>query len=175
MIETFRAAHAHQGAAFVEIFQNCNVFNDGAFEDMTGQGASRTDMLIPLDDGQPIRFGADGHRGRGHGPDGQLRIVDVADVGEDALLVHDAHRDDPSLAIALARLSTDDHSPTPIGVFRAVERPDYGTAIARQLMAASERKGSPATSPRCCAPTAPGRSADRGAASASPARCAAWA
>ena len=73
--------------------------------------------------------------------DGQLRIVEVADVGEDAILVHDAERDDPSLAFALARLSTDDHSPTPIGVFRAVDRPEYGTGISQQLMAAAERKG----------------------------------
>ena len=110
----------------VEIFQNCNVFNDAAFEDMTGR-ERREEMLIPLHDGQPIRFGADGHRGVVMGSDGQLRIVEVADVGEDAILVHDAARDDPSLATALARLSTDDHSPTPIGIFRAVERQDYGT------------------------------------------------
>jgi 2-oxoglutarate ferredoxin oxidoreductase subunit beta len=75
------------------------------------------------------------------GSDGQLRIVEVADVGEDALLVHDAGRDDPSLATALARLSTDDHSPTPIGIFRSVARPDYGTGISDQLIAAAARKG----------------------------------
>ena len=78
--------------------------------------------MIDLQHGQPIRFGADGHRGVVMGSDGQLRLVEVADVGEDALLVHDAHRDDPSLAFALARLSGDDHSPTPFGVFRDVDR-----------------------------------------------------
>jgi 2-oxoglutarate ferredoxin oxidoreductase subunit beta len=124
----------------VEIFQNCNVFNDAAFEDMTGR-ERREEMLIPLHDGQPIRFGADGHRGVMMGRDGQLRIVEVADVGEDAILVHDAKRDDPSLATALARLSTDDHSPTPIGIFRAVDRPDYGTGISQQLMTAAEHRG----------------------------------
>ena len=62
MIETFRAAHAHKGAAFVEILQNCNVFNDGAFDAITGKEV-RPDMLIPLDDGQPIRFGADLEKG----------------------------------------------------------------------------------------------------------------
>jgi 2-oxoglutarate ferredoxin oxidoreductase subunit beta len=140
MIEVFRAAHAHRGAAFVEIFQNCNVFNDGTFEDVTGR-EQREEMLIPLQHGQPIRFGADGHAGVVMGSDGQLRVVDVAEVGEENILVHDAHREDPSLAFALARLSHDDHSPTPVGVFRAVERADYGTAISQQLMAASERKG----------------------------------
>ena len=65
MIEMFRAAHAHHGASFVEILQNCNVFNDGAFETITGKEV-RPDMLIPLEHGQPIRFGADGGEGRGH-------------------------------------------------------------------------------------------------------------
>jgi 2-oxoglutarate ferredoxin oxidoreductase subunit beta len=140
MIETFRAAHDHRGASFVEIFQNCNVFNDGAFEDVTGR-ERRIDNMIDLHHGQPIRFGPDGSRGVVMGTDGQLRLVDVADVGEDALLVHDAHREDPSLAFALARLATDAHSPTPFGVFRSVERPDYGTAVGNQLAAASSAKG----------------------------------
>jgi 2-oxoglutarate ferredoxin oxidoreductase subunit beta len=140
MIETFRAAHAHKGAAFVEILQNCNVFNDGAFEAITGKEV-RPNMLIPLDDGQPIRFGADFEKGVMMRPDGRLEIVAVADVGEDAILVHDAHRQDPSLAFALARLADNVHQPTPIGVFRAVERPEYTTEVSRQLVAASERKG----------------------------------
>ena len=91
--------------------------------------------------GEPIRFGADRQRGVTMGSDGQLRIVEVADVGEDAILRHDAERADPSLAFALARLSHDDHSPTPFGVFRRIERQDYATAIGNQLAAAVERKG----------------------------------
>src|SRR4051794_11518689 len=123
MMETFRAAHAHQGASFVEILQNCNVFNDDAFEPVTGR-KHRTEMMIDLVHGQPIRFGEAVHAGVGMGPDGRLRIVEVADVGVDALLVHDARREDPSLAFALARLSTEaaeaagTWSPTPFGVFR---------------------------------------------------------
>ncbi|MEX1107220.1 MAG: 2-oxoacid:ferredoxin oxidoreductase subunit beta, partial [Ilumatobacteraceae bacterium] len=140
MIETFRAAHAHRGASFVEIFQNCNVFNDGAFDDITSR-EHRSNMMIDLHHGQPIRFGPDLEHGVVMGVDGQLRIVEVADVGEDAILVHDAHRHDPSLAFALARLSHDDHHPTPFGVFRSIERPDYGTAVAEQLAEASLRKG----------------------------------
>ena len=140
MTEVFRAAHAHRGASFVEILQNCNVFNDGAFEDITGR-EKRSEMIIDLHHGEQIRFGADRQRGVVMGSDGQLRIVEVADVGEDALLVHDAHRDDPSLAFALARLSSDVHSPTPMGVFRSVERPDYGAGVSTQLLQASERKG----------------------------------
>ncbi len=140
MMETFRAAHAHRGASFVEIYQNCNVFNDGAFDGVTAK-QSRPANMINLAHGQPIRFGADNERGVMMGVDGQLRIVEVADVGVDALLVHDAHRTDPSLAFALARLNTDDHSPTPFGIFRAVERPEYSSAVANQVMEASARKG----------------------------------
>jgi 2-oxoglutarate ferredoxin oxidoreductase subunit beta len=140
MQDTFRAAHAHRGASFVEIFQNCNVFNDGAFDDVTNRKV-REERLIDLRHGEPIRFGADGHAGVVMGADGQLRIVEVADVGVDALLVHDAHRDDPSLAFALARLAQDTHSPTPFGVFRDVDRPDYGGLVERQLVDASSKKG----------------------------------
>ena len=140
MMETFQAAHDHRGASFVEIYQNCNVFNDGQFNEITKKQA-RDEMMIDLVHGQPIRFGEGGHRGVQMGADGQLRLVEVADVGEDALLVHDAQRDDPSLAFALARLNTDDHSPTPFGIFRDVERPEYATAIGAQLAQAVERKG----------------------------------
>jgi 2-oxoglutarate ferredoxin oxidoreductase subunit beta len=140
MMEVFRAAHAHRGASFVEIYQNCNVFNDGAYDEVTGR-ESRTEHLIDLRHGEPVRFGADGHRGIVMGSDGQLRMVEVADVGEDALLVHDAHRDDPSLAFALARLSHDDHSPTPFGIFRSVDRPDYASLVGEQVAQASAKKG----------------------------------
>jgi 2-oxoglutarate/2-oxoacid ferredoxin oxidoreductase subunit beta len=140
MMNVFRAAHEHRGASFVEIYQNCNVFNDGAFDEVTGRQV-REEMMIDLVHGQPIRFGADGHKGVLMGSDGQLRLVEVADVGEEALLVHDAHRDDPGLAFALARLSYDDHSPTPFGVFRSIERPDYGASVGGQLTDAAAKKG----------------------------------
>ena len=66
----------------------------------------------------------------------RLRLVEVADVGEEALIVHDESRADPSLAFALSRLATGPYEPTPIGVFRAVERPDYGSLVDRQLLEA---------------------------------------
>ena len=96
-------------------------------------------MMINLVHGEAIRFGSDNERGVVMGTDGQLRIVEVADVGENALLLHDAHREDPSLAFALARLSPDRQSPTPFGVFRAVERSDYGGSVANQLLEASKK------------------------------------
>ena len=147
MMETFRAAHEHRGAAFVEILQNCNVFNDGAFDELTGRKV-RGEMMIDLHHGEPIIFGENGHAGVVMGSDGHLRIVEVANVGLDAILRHDAHRADPSLAFALARLSADEPgsstaawSPTPFGVFRDVERPDYGTMVGAQLAEASSKKG----------------------------------
>ena len=140
MQEVFRRAHDHKGAAFVEIYQNCNVFNDGAFEGITKRDV-RDDMLIPLQHGQPVRFGADMDKGVVVDSQGKASIVRVADVGEDAILVHDEHREEPGLAFLLSRLARGPLEPTPVGVFRAVERTDYGTAVQRQLHEASERQG----------------------------------
>jgi 2-oxoglutarate ferredoxin oxidoreductase subunit beta len=140
MIETFRRAHDHRGASFVEIYQNCNVFNDAAFEGITSKQV-RDDMLIPLEHGKPIRFGAEGQRGVMLDTQGRAHIVDVAEVGEEHLLVHDETRDDPGLAFTLARLASAPTMPTPIGVFRAVERTEYAGEVTRQLAAAQEQRG----------------------------------
>jgi len=140
MIETFRRAHAHRGASFVEIYQNCNVFNDGAFEQITGK-EHRSNMLIPLVHGEPIRFGPDAEHGVVLHRDGSVEVVVVADVGESALLVHDEHRDNPGLAFQLSRLSRGPYEPTPIGVFRDVDRPEYGAGMARQIEEATAKRG----------------------------------
>jgi 2-oxoglutarate/2-oxoacid ferredoxin oxidoreductase subunit beta len=140
MTETFRRAHAHRGSSFVEVYQNCNVFNDGAFAAVTAKEA-RPNMLIDLKHGEPIRFGAEGQHGVLLNARGETEIVDVADVGEDRLLVHDEHRDDPSLAFALSRLADTPTVPTPVGVFRDVERPIYEGEVQRQLVGAQEQRG----------------------------------
>jgi len=140
MMQILRAAHAHRGASFVEIYQNCNVFNDHQFDDITKRSV-RDEMMIDLVHGQPILFGAENQRGVMMGSDGFLRIVEVADVGIENILVHDQHHPYPSLAFALGRLNTDDHSPTPFGIFRSVERQEYASAVSGQLAAASEKKG----------------------------------
>ena len=139
MIEMFKRAHAHKGASIIEIYQNCNVFNDGAFGQITAKDA-RDSMLIPLEHGQPIRFGAEGEKGVVLDRGG-LHLADVAEVGEDALLVHDETRDDPSIAFMLSRLAQGPYEPTPIGVFRAVDRPEYGEGVNQQLAAAHDQKG----------------------------------
>jgi 2-oxoglutarate ferredoxin oxidoreductase subunit beta len=125
MTEVLRAAALHEGAALVEIYQNCPVFNDGAFFALT-EKETREFNQIRLVAGEPIRFGVEGERGVARADDGGLRIVEVADVGEDALIVHDPARPDPSLAFSLARLAEDPTGPTPIGIFRSVSRPVYG-------------------------------------------------
>jgi 2-oxoglutarate ferredoxin oxidoreductase subunit beta len=140
MMETFRRAHDHRGSALVEIYQNCNVFNDGAFEQITAKEA-RPRNLIPLAHGQPVRFGVEREKGVMFDGQGRARIVDVAEVGEEALLVHDERREDPSLAFTLSRLAEGPYSPTPIGVFRAVERPDYGSLMDQQLAGAQDQQG----------------------------------
>ena len=140
MMETFRRAHDHKGGAFVEIYQNCNVFNDGAFEQVTAK-EQRPHNLIPLVHGEPIRFGPEGEKGVMLDGQGHARIVEVAEVGEDRILVHDEKREGPGLAFMLSRLARGPYEPTPIGVFRAVERPDYGSELQRQLLEAQEREG----------------------------------
>ncbi|MGI9576992.1 MAG: 2-oxoacid:ferredoxin oxidoreductase subunit beta, partial [Microthrixaceae bacterium] len=125
MQEVFTRAHQHRGAAFVEVLQNCNVFNNHAFEAITAR-ANRDDMIIPLDQGEPIRFGPDGSKGVVLDPKEGAVVVDVSDVGEDALLKHDEKREHPSVAFALSRLSPSMNEPTPMGVFRAVDKPVYG-------------------------------------------------
>jgi 2-oxoglutarate ferredoxin oxidoreductase subunit beta len=128
MIDVLRQAANHRGAAVVEIYQNCPVFNDGAFFALT-EKETKAQMQIPLVHGQPIVFGPeDGRRGVVRDADGELAIVELSGVDESRLLVHDAEREDPSLAFALSRLADRPTEPTPIGVFRKVQRPVHGAA-----------------------------------------------
>ena len=94
LTEVLRAAAAHEGTALVEIYQNCNIFNDGAFEGLKDPD-TRDEWTIRLEQGKPIRFGVDGKHGVMRAADATLQIVDVDEVGEDALLVHDAHAHGP--------------------------------------------------------------------------------
>ena len=135
----FRRAHDHQGSAIVEVFQNCNVFNDGAFNAITKKDA-RDAMLINLIHGEPVRFGSEGERGVVI-DDGVARIVDVAEVGVENLHVHDEAAPDPSVAFAISRLADDRESPTPVGVFRSVSRGEYAQAASAQIAAAQDQRG----------------------------------
>ena len=125
-----RAAADHKGSAFIEIFQNCPIFNDDAFAPIKEPNAPG---LIRLVHGSPIRFGPDGSMGLVYGPYGALTPVEAASVPESELVVHDATRTDPSYAFALSRLDSADFAHTPIGVFRSVDRPSYDDLMSSQL------------------------------------------
>ncbi|MBC2908218.1 2-oxoacid:ferredoxin oxidoreductase subunit beta, partial [Streptomyces sp. PSKA01] len=142
LTEVLRAAHQHPGTALVEIYQNCNIFNDGAFEVLKDKQQAQ-ESVIRLEHGRPIRFGMDGAKGVVRDPaTGDLEVVEVTARNEDRILVHDARSASPTTAFALSRLAdpqTLHH--TPIGVFRDVERPVYDTTMADQLDAAIEQNG----------------------------------
>jgi 2-oxoglutarate ferredoxin oxidoreductase subunit beta len=169
LTSVLRAAADHQGAAFIEIYQNCPIFNDDAFAPL--KDASAADQrLVKLEHGEPVRF-AGGSRGLRFGPQGQLEAVEVAAAegpgksdaaaegpgksdaaaegpgksdaaaDESTLITHDAHRADPSYAFALSRLDASDFRHTPVGVFRQVEQPSYDQLMAEQIEAAKQRSG----------------------------------
>jgi 2-oxoglutarate ferredoxin oxidoreductase subunit beta len=125
LTEVLRAAAHHRGSAFVEIFQNCNIFNDGAFDFVRDDKTNR----IYLDHGQPIRFGENGEKGVRQRRDGSVEVFE----GDGEPLVHDAHLEQPSLAFALSRLTQDTSGATPIGIFRDVEAPVYDDLMSQQL------------------------------------------
>jgi 2-oxoglutarate/2-oxoacid ferredoxin oxidoreductase subunit beta len=132
LTSVLRAAAEHHGTALVEIYQNCNIFNDDAFEPLKDP-ATRDDFTIRLEHDTPIRWGADLQYGVVRSRDASLKVVNVADVSEDEIVVHDAHNPDPSHAFDLSRLAEQSLARTPIGVFRAVQRPVYDDLMADQL------------------------------------------
>ncbi|MEU8543451.1 2-oxoacid:ferredoxin oxidoreductase subunit beta [Streptomyces sp. NPDC048717] len=142
LTEVLRQAAEHNGTALVEIYQNCNIFNDGAFEVLKDREQAQ-EAVIRLEHGQPIRFGAENDKGVVRDPaTGDLEVVTVTPENEHRILVHDAHTASPTTAFALSRLADPDtlHR-TPIGVLRSVERPVYDTLMAEQLDKAVERQG----------------------------------
>ncbi|WCH93574.1 2-oxoacid:ferredoxin oxidoreductase subunit beta [Streptomyces moderatus] len=142
LTQVLREAAAHKGTALIEIYQNCNIFNDGAFEVLKDKQQAE-EAVIRLEHGQPIRFGTDGARGVVRDAQtGDLRVVNVTPENESQIVIHDAHAASPTTAFALSRLADPDtlHH-TPIGVFRSVERPVYDTQMADQLDSAIEQNG----------------------------------
>lgn len=137
------AAADHRGTSLVEIYQNCPIFNDGAFDAIKDRD-TKDEAIIPLVHGEPIRFGTDGARGLVRDPQtGGVSIVDVGDgpgeVAAGDLLVHDAHNPDPTTAFAISRL-TDGGAlhRAPIGIFRQVERPTYDDQARAQVTTSRE-------------------------------------
>ena len=132
-------AAQHKGVSFVEVFQNCNIFNDGAFRHFT-EREFREDRTINLEHGKPLIFGKDRNRGiRIKGM--KLEVVELGNgITENDLLVHDAHDPEPSIAYMLARMDYPDF-PVPIGVFRSVAKPTYDELLEAQVQDAVSRMG----------------------------------
>lgn len=143
--EVLLAAAEHRGAAFVEILQNCNIFNDGAWTHVTEPDV-RDDHDLVLEEGKPLIFGKNRDRGvrlvRDH-----LEVARLGDeITEDDLLVHDPRRKDPTLASMLAHLEdlpghTWDDWPVPIGIFRQVDQPCYDDVLRQQIAKARKKQG----------------------------------
>ena len=137
LIATLKRAANHRGTSFVEVYQNCNVFNDGAWDYMKDK-ATKDDNVVELEHGKPLIFskGTKGIKLNGFTPE----IVSLDNVAQDDLLFHDEKTSDPHLAFLLSRLRHPDF-PEPIGVFRDVDRPTYDMEINRQVTDARSDKG----------------------------------
>jgi 2-oxoglutarate/2-oxoacid ferredoxin oxidoreductase subunit beta len=134
--EVLRAAAEHRGSAFVEIFQNCPIFNDDAWDFVRDdkEGVNR----IALRSGEPIRFGKDLSKGLRQRSDGSIEVCAGDDEG---ILLHDEAHETAALAFALTRVTQDTHGGTPVGVFRNVKRPVYDDLMAEQLATAEAKRG----------------------------------
>ncbi|WP_207550156.1 2-oxoacid:ferredoxin oxidoreductase subunit beta [Thermostaphylospora chromogena] len=124
-----REAAQHRGTSLVEIYQNCNIFNDNAFEPLKDPQV-REDITLRLEHGQPIASASKAVR---RTPDGRLEVVDRASIPESEIVVHDVHDPDPSLAFALSRLDEPAFEHVPIGIFRNVDRPSYDELMNEQV------------------------------------------
>jgi 2-oxoglutarate/2-oxoacid ferredoxin oxidoreductase subunit beta len=138
--EVLKRASDHPGTAFVEVYQNCNVFNDNAWEYATSRD-SKADTTLELVHGKPMIFGKNRDKGiRLNGMDPE--VVELGNgVAEDDLLFHDERAPEPSLAYLLSRMRHEDGFPEPIGVFRSVERPRYDVMINDQVEKATSERG----------------------------------
>jgi 2-oxoglutarate ferredoxin oxidoreductase subunit beta len=134
-----RRAAEHRGTSFVEVYQNCVVFYDGAFEYATSR-ETRAEATLELEHGKPMIFGKNRDKGiRLNGMDPEVVALGNG-ISEADLLVHDETAKEPSLAYLLSRMYQPDF-PEPIGVFRAVDRPIYGERLEAQIEDAIRSQG----------------------------------
>ena len=137
---TVKRAAAHKGSAYIEILQNCNIFNDGAWESVTEKEV-REDHIIALEHGKPLIFGKNKDKGiRMNGL--ELEVVQLGNgVGVNELIVHDENAHNPAYAFLLSRMDATPGFPTPIGVLRAVEAVRYEDRIAEQILEVTAKRG----------------------------------
>ena len=140
LVATLERAAAHKGTAFVEVYQNCNIYNDGAFAYLTDREV-HDDRTLVLEHGQPLLFGKARNRGiRLHGLHPEVVTLGEQGITEADILRHDEHEPEPNLAFVLSRLDYPDF-PVPVGVFRAIEKPTYDQMLEDQRTAALARHG----------------------------------
>lgn len=135
---TIKAAFEHKGTSFIEIYQNCNVYNDGAFFTYT-EKETKADNTVFLEHGEPLVFGKKNDKGirlNGFQPE----VVSTTN-GNDELIVHDQYTEDPTLAYFLARMSETPDLPHPMGIFRSIERPCYEDLMTQQIHDAKDKMG----------------------------------
>ena len=130
LVDILQRVAKHKGAAFVEVFQNCNIFNDGAFRNFSDREV-RDDRMIAIEHGKPLIFGKDHDKGlRLKGT--KLEVVKLGNgVSEADLLVYDEQDPNPTLAYLLSGMSYPDY-PVPVGVFRNIRKPTYDELMAQQ-------------------------------------------
>ena len=134
------AVAKHKGVSFLEVYQNCNIFNDGAF-DYFAERSVRPDKVLYLEDGKPMIFGKDRNRGiRMNGAHPEVVTIGENGITESDILVHNINLQDPSVAFMLARMEQPDF-PQPVGIFRAVERPSYDQMMSDQIETAIAKSG----------------------------------
>ena len=137
---TLHRAAEHRGTSFVEVYQNCNIFNDGAWA-YTKDKNSKAENTIELEHGKPLIFGT--NRDKGIRLNGlEPEVVELGKgITEDDLLFHDEKAPEPSLAYLLSRMRHEDGFPEPIGIFRAIDAPRYDDELNKQVEAAKAKKG----------------------------------
>jgi 2-oxoglutarate ferredoxin oxidoreductase subunit beta len=137
------AAARHKGVSFVEVYQNCNIFNDHAFDSFAERNV-RSDRVLYLEHGKPMVFGKDRDKGiRMNGAHPEVVKLGEKGITEADLLVHDINLADPSVAFMLARMEYREGTdfPQPVGIFRAVERSTYEDLMEGQIAASIASKG----------------------------------
>jgi 2-oxoglutarate ferredoxin oxidoreductase subunit beta len=135
-----QAAAKHKGVSFLEVYQNCNIFNDHAF-DYFAERSVRQDRVLYLEHGKPMIFGKDRNQGiRMNGAHPEVVTIGENGITEADILVHDINLEDPSVAFMLARMEQPDF-PQPVGIFRAVERPSYDEMMSEQIETAIAKSG----------------------------------
>ena len=140
--DTLRAAARHRGCAFIEILQNCNIFNDGAWFSLTEKDA-RSEHVLQLEHGKPLIYGKNRDKGIRRKPDGDIEAVELGNgIAEKDLVVHDAHHPRPSYAFLLSHMEHRPGFPTPIGVFRAWDDlPRYEDVMNEQVRDVIAKRG----------------------------------